>query len=110
MRQIGVRKGKKKDDVIGDRCQDVQRAERMKRGHGQILNESVLGDVAICETEDFESAVRAKKKVVKRMDRVFVVATVDDFQVLKKRGSKVIEKVTKVAADGQREGVGVTLL
>ena len=76
----------------------------MERGHGQISNESVLRDVAICETEGFESAVRAKKEMVKRMDRVFAVATVDDFQVLKKRGSKVIEKVTKVAAQGQREG------
>jgi hypothetical protein len=99
-----VRKGKKKDDVIGDRCQDVQSAERIERGHRQVLDESVLGDVAVGETEGFESAVRPKKETLKGMDGVFVVAMVDDFQVSKKRGSKVIEKITKVAAYSQREG------
>lgn len=95
-----MRKGKKKDDVIGDRCQDVQSAERMEGGHRQVSNESILRDVAVCKTEGFESAVRPKKKMLKRIDGVCVVAMVDDFQVSKNRGCYVIEKITKVAAHG----------
>jgi len=62
----------------------------MEGGHGEVLDESVLGDVAVCETEGFESAVGPKKEILKRMDGVCVVAMVDDFQVSKKRGGKVI--------------------
>ena len=60
--------------------------------------------MAVCETEGFESAVRPEKEMLKRMDGVSVVAVVDDFQMSKKWGSKVVEKIAKVAAYRQREG------